>query len=140
MVGHTQIWNGFRDGNPGLLNNNPPNGPVLFQVPWSEDNKFDPGPDNIPGTADDNKWSVVAIVSGASLESDLSDNQVSHSFSISIPNLAVSNDLTVSAMDPSTGQLSSNFYPNTNVTVSGSIQNDSLVRTQEGVIFPVTAS
>ena len=140
VASHTQTWNGFPEaGTTGLLSNDPNRNQVLFQVPWSEDNKFDPGTDNLPGTADDNKWSVVATVSGASLESDLTDNQVSHPFSLRIPNLAVSNNLSVSAMDPSTGLLSSNFYPNTNVTVSGSIQNDSLVRTQEGVVFPVTA-
>ena len=136
VASHTQTWNGFPEaGTTGLLSNDPNRNQVLFQVPWSEDNKFDPGTDNLPGTADDNKWSVVATVSGASLESDLTDNQVSHPFSLRIPNLAVSNNLSVSAMDPSTGLLSSNFYPNTSVTVSGSIQNDSLVRTQEGVVF-----
>ena len=41
----------------------------------------------------------MARVSGASLESDLSDNQVSHSFRLEIPNLEISNTLTVTATD-----------------------------------------
>ena len=81
---------------------------------------------------------IVARVSGASLESDLSDNQVSHSFRLEIPNLEISNALTVTATD-SSGNPSLNFYPNSDISVSGSIQNTSNVRTQEGIIFPVTA-
>ena len=137
---HTQTWNGFpENNNPGNLDNDPTTvQQVLFQVPWSEDNKWDAGPDNLPGTVDDNKWTVVARVSGAPLESDLTDNEVSHQFSLTIPNLAMSGDLAISATDPTSGALGSNFYPNSEITVSGNVQNSSLARTQEGIIVPIT--
>ena len=50
---------------------------VLFQVPWSEAAKWGPN----------EQWQVVARVTGAALESDLTDNVVSHSFGLQIPNL-----------------------------------------------------
>ncbi len=137
VASHIQQWNGFpENGNPNTLSNSTPNnGQVLFQVPWSEDDKWNAGPDGVPGTADDEKWTIAARVSGASRESDLSDNQISHQFSLSLPNLTMSNNLGISSRDPISGATSSEFFPNSNVSVTGSVQNDSLVRTQEGVWF-----
>ena len=78
---HTQTWNGFpEEGNPGNLDNDTtPLNQILFQVPWSEAAKWGPN----------EQWQVVARLEGASQESDLTDNIVSHSFGLQIPNLVM---------------------------------------------------
>ena len=50
-----------------VLDNDPrPEDQVIFQIPWSEAQKW---------TANA-QWSVTAIVTGAAAENDLSDNEV----------------------------------------------------------------
>ena len=118
---HTQTWNGFPEqGNPGNLDNDTTvTNQVLFQVPWSEAAKW--------GLTEE--WQVVARVTGAALENDLSDNAVTHNFTLEIPNLLMS-DANV------TGNI---FLPNGDVVVSATVTNQSSVQTQNGVFFPVEA-
>ena len=118
---HTQTWNGFpENGNPGNLDNDTTTlQQVLFQVPWSEAAKWGPN----------EQWQVVARVTGAALESDLTDNVVSHSFGLQIPNLIMA-DANVNG---------TTFLPNADVVVSATITNQSSVQTQNGVFFPVEA-
>ena len=118
---HTQTWNGFpEEGNPGNLDNDTtPLNQILFQVPWSEAAKWGPN----------EQWQVVARLEGASQESDLTDNIVSHSFGLQIPNLVMA-DANVNG---------TTFLPNDDVVVNATISNLSSVQTQNGVFFPIEA-
>ena len=77
LATHTETWNGFPEtGRSNTLDNDPSGtDQVLFQVPWSEAQKW---------TANA-QWQLIATVQGAAAEVDLSDNTVTHSFNLVIP-------------------------------------------------------
>ena len=82
-------------------------------------------------------------VSSPSIESDLSDNQTSHSFSIQVPDLLVG-DFVVQAREPLTGaltQITANnpARPGDRLEIFGNIINGGQVMTQPGIRFPVEA-
>ena len=88
-------------------------------MPWSEAQKW---------TANA-QWQLIATVQGAAAEVDLSDNTVTHSFNLVIPNLQVTTLSTPAA----------SYLPGADITAVATIRNDGQVRTQEGVFFPVVA-
>ena len=123
---HTQNWNGFNEDTDGNIVNQ--SGQILLQVPWSQANKW-------TNTA---TWTVVLRVTATSVESDMADNIAQQSFSVLMPDL----DLTVNgvtATDPLTGQETTNFVPNTNYSVSGTVTNIGQVMTQPSVHTSVVA-
>ena len=121
LATHTETWNGFPEtGRSNTLDNDPSGtNQVLFQVPWSEAQKW---------TANA-QWQLIATVQGAAAEVDLSDNTVTHSFNLVIPNLQVTTLSTPAA----------SYLPGADITAVATIRNDGQVRTQEGVFFPVVA-
>ena len=120
IASHTQTWDGFQEaGNAPTLSNNRPNSEeVRFLVPWSEASKWTP-------TA---LWQVSARVESSPQEIDPTNNQVSHQFTLEIPNLEMT------AVD-ATGS----FFQNSNISVSATVTNNGTVMTQNGVFFPVEA-
>ena len=123
---HTQNWNGFNEDTDGNIANQ--NGQILLQVPWSQANKW----------TDTATWTVVLRVTATSVESDMADNIAQQSFSVLMPDL----DLSVSgvtATDPLTGLQTTNFVPNTNYSVTGTVTNIGEVMTQPSVHTSVVA-
>ena len=118
LATHTETWNGFPEaGRSNILDNDPrPEDQVIFQIPWSEAQKW---------TANA-QWSITASVGGAAAENDLSDNEVIHTFNLRIPNLEVTNL-----------QTSGTYRPGSQVTANVTVENTGQVRTQEGVFFPL---
>ncbi|MEC7542523.1 MAG: Ig-like domain-containing protein, partial [Verrucomicrobiota bacterium] len=118
LATHTETWNGFPEaGRSNVLDNDPrPEDQVIFQIPWSEAQKW---------TANA-QWSITASVGGAAAENDLSDNEVIHTFNLRIPNLEVTNL-----------QTSGTYRPGSQVTANVTVENTGQVRTQEGVFFPL---
>ena len=118
LATHTENWNGFPEaGRSNILDNDPrPEDQVIFQIPWSEAQKW---------TANA-QWSITASVGGAAAENDLSDNEVIHTFNLRIPNLEVTNL-----------QTSGTYRPGSQVTANVTVENTGQVRTQEGVFFPL---
>ena len=129
---HSQTWNGFPSGSPALRQ--PGSAQVLFSIPWSQAQKWQSLP-----VANKSQWSVTLRLDGVPGEVDFSSNQVTHSFEVIIPDLEVTNNLTISATDPSNGSQSGTFLPNAEVTVSGSVQNIGAVTTQQSIFFPLVA-
>ena len=126
----TQSWSGFDFGTDGSLqDNNEYSGLVLFQVPWTQAAKWTP-------TA---QWKVVLQVFAASAESNLDNNVVEQSFLLHLPDLQA-DIISISAIDPISGQSTSNFVPNTNYSVTGKITNVGLAPPQPNVALPVIAS
>ena len=111
---------------PPVLDNSAGSGgasQVSFQIPWSEAAKK---------TGPNVRWTITASVSGSSLEGRLEDNQVSHQFTINIPNLTVS---SVNVF----GDSSPIYLPNSNVIVQAVIENNGVVQTPPGSFFGVQA-
>ena len=121
---HEETWNGFPDpSNSGALSNTASN-QVLIQFPWNQASKETSG------------WQIRAHVSGADLETDLSNNFAEHGpITMDLPDLIVARN-TVEVFTASGSDL---FLPNSVLTVEGSIRNQGDVRTQEGIQFPVVA-
>ena len=123
---HSQSWNGFNEDTDGAITNQ--TGQLLLQVPWSQANKW----------TDTATWTVILRVTATSVESDMADNIAQQTFSVLMPDL----DLSVSgvtATDPLTGLQTTNFVPNTNYSVAGTVTNIGEVMTQPSVHTSVVA-
>ncbi|MDG1132640.1 MAG: hypothetical protein P8N21_08105, partial [Opitutales bacterium] len=123
---HTQTWSGFNEDTGGIIVNE--SGQLLLQVPWSQASKW----------SETALWKIVLRLTASSVESDLTDNLAEHSFSIKLPDLDVS-ITNVTSTDPLTGAETTNFVPNTNYTVSGTVTNTGEVMTQPSVRTTVVA-
>ncbi|HAF58851.1 MAG TPA: hypothetical protein DCL00_04605 [Opitutae bacterium] len=123
---HSQSWNGFNEDTNGSITNQ--TGQLLLQVPWSQANKW----------TDTATWTVILRVTATSVESDMADNIAQQTFSVLMPDL----DLSISgvtATDPLTGLQTTNFVPNTNYSVTGTVTNIGEVMTQPAVRTSVVA-
>ena len=123
---HIQTWNGFNEDTDGKIANE--SGQLLLQVPWSQASKW----------SETALWKIVLRLTASSVESDLGDNLAEHSFSIKLPDLDISIS-NVTSTDPLTGAETTNFVPNTNYTVSGTVTNTGEVMTQPSVRTAVVA-
>ena len=121
-----QTWSGFNEDTAGTIANE--SGQLLLQVPWSQASKW----------SETALWKIVLRLTASSVESDLGDNLAEHSFSIQLPDLGVSIS-NVTSTDPLTGAETTNFVPNTNYTVSGTVTNTGEVMTQPSVRTAVVA-
>ncbi|MDB3958773.1 Ig-like domain-containing protein [Opitutales bacterium] len=121
-----QTWSGFNEDTAGTIANE--SGQLLLQVPWSQASKW----------SETALWKIVLRLTASSVESDLGDNLAEHSFSIQLPDLDVSIS-NVTSTDPLTGAETTNFVPNTNYTVSGTVTNTGEVMTQPSVRTAVVA-
>ena len=118
LASHTQNWNGF--STTQYLSNRTDNiDQVLFQVPWSEAQKWNSSA----------LWTVTARVWGAASEVDVLDNYYEHNVSLIIPNLEVTG-VNIN-QDPA------GLIPGSELDLNVTVQNTSQVRTQEGVFFPL---
>ena len=100
IFSYVQTWSGFANPqtNNTLDNDQSTARQVLVQMPWSESRNWNIGIDGQPYTNDDAFWTLTLRVSSPSLESDLSDNQISHQLFIQVPDLEVE-PFTVRARD-----------------------------------------
>ena len=121
-----QTWSGFNEDTAGTIANE--SGQLLLQVPWSQASKW----------SETALWKIVLRLTASSVESDLGDNLAEHNFSIQLPDLDVSIS-NVTSTDPLTGAETTNFVPNTNYTVSGTVTNTGEVMTQPSVRTAVVA-
>ena len=130
---HPQTWDGFTAPEP--IRNYP--NQLLLQVPWSQANKWydDVYLNDRNASA---KWKIVLNLTASSVESDTSDNNVTHEFDLFLPDLSLSID-GVTATDPLTGSQTDNFVPNTNYTVKGTLSNVGQVMTQPSVKTSIVA-
>ena len=112
---------------------------VILQMPWTEASKIHYGPDFTPFTNDDASWTVSVRVSSPSLETNLSNNTVTHSIFVDTPDLRVDSNLQILAKHPQTGQLTTNLFPDSRLEVSGTITNVGNAITQPGARFTVEA-
>ena len=101
---------------------------VLFQLPWAQAEKWGP----------DKKWTVSVHVDAPAVETSMSNNFASQSFSVVVPDLELSVN-GVAAINPINGEPTSTYIPNTNYLVTGSVTNVGEVMTQAGVYAPVVA-
>ena len=123
---YVQSWNGFANppGISSVLDNDSTNAQqVILQMPWTEASKINYGPDFTPFTNDDASWTVSVRVSSPSLETNLSNNTVTHSIFVDTPDLRVDSNLQILAKHPQTGQLTTNLFPDSRLEVSGTITN-----------------
>ncbi|MFL2913993.1 MAG: hypothetical protein ACJZ64_05070 [Opitutales bacterium] len=155
IFSHVQSPNPFPNpapaGSAQLDNDSTGTNQVILQMPWTEASKWSAGINGIPqliGDAgfDDPTWTVTVRVSSPSLESITTNNSVSHSFTLIVPDLEVpANSITLQAKDPLTGELitlnpnNGEVLPGMQIQVSGTINNIGAVMTQPGVRFPVDA-
>lgn len=117
---HIQTWDGFTPAtpNPELDNDNVTTArQVIFSIPWSQAQKW----------TETALWSVTIRVQGAALENNPTNNQATHTFSLVIPNLQVTSLATQF----------NDYLPGTDIYPLVVVRNDSAVRTQEGVFFPL---
>ena len=117
---HIQTWDGFTPAtpNPELDNDNVTTArQVIFSIPWSQAQKW----------TETALWSVTIRVQGAALENNPTNNQATHTFSLVIPNLQVT----------SLNTQFSDYLPGSDIYPTVVVRNDSAVRTQEGVFFPL---
>ena len=117
---HIQTWSGFKQStpNPELNNDNVATAKqIIFSMPWSQAQKW----------TEDALWSVTIRVQGAALENNPANNQATHTFSLVIPNLQVTS-LSTQFND---------YLPGSDIYPAVVVRNDSAVRTQEGVFFPL---
>ena len=149
IANHVQSPGAFPNPAPAasaqLDNDGTPANQVILQMPWTEATKWNTGLNGVPqliGDAgfDDPVWTVTVRVSSPSLESNIANNFISHSFTLRVPDLEVPADsVTLLAVDPITGDLTNNILPNSQIQVSGSITNIGSVMTQPGARFTVDA-
>ena len=149
IANHVQSPGAFPNPAPAasaqLDNDATPANQVILQMPWTEATKWNTGLNGVPqliGDAgfDDPVWTVTVRVSSPSLESNIANNFISHSFTLRVPDLEVPADsVTLLAVDPITGDLTNNILPNSQIQVSGSITNIGSVMTQPGARFTVDA-
>ena len=139
---YVQSWNGFANP-PGISsvldNDSTAAQQVILQMPWTEASKIHYGPDFTPFTNDDASWTVSVRVSSPSLETNLSNNTVTHSIFVDTPDLRVDSNLQILAKHPQTGQLTTNLFPDSRLEVSGTITNVGNAITQPGARFTVEA-
>ena len=117
---HIQTWDGFTSAtpNPELDNDDVTTArQVIFFMPWYQAQKW----------TETALWSVTIRVQGAALENNPLNNQVTHTFSLVIPNLQVT---AVSTQ-------SDDYLPGSDIYPVVVVRNDAAVRTQEGVFFPL---
>lgn len=117
---HIQTWDGFTPAtpNPELDNDSlTTTKQVIFSIPWSQAQKW----------TETALWSVTIRVQGAALENNPANNQATHTFSLVIPNLQVTSLATQF----------NDYLPGTDIYPVVVVRNDSAVRTQEGVFFPL---
>jgi len=117
---HIQTWDGFTPNtpNPELDNDDvTTTKQVIFSIPWSQAQKW----------TESALWSVTIRVQGAALENNPANNQATHTFSLVIPNLQVT----------SLNTQFSDYLPGSDIYPTVVVRNDSAVRTQEGVFFPL---
>ena len=125
VFSHQQNWNGFPEvNNANTLRNDEDPDQVLIQFPWNQALK------------DTSGWEIRARVSGADLETNLSNNFTVHdSITMDLPDLiVVQNPFRVF-----TDLNDSIYLPNSVLNVEGEILNRGQVRTQQGIQFPVVA-
>ena len=101
---------------------------LLLQVPWSQASKW-------TETAD---WNITLRLTATSVETDLSNNLVTRSVRLLLPDLELSVE-NVAAIDPLTGASTTSFIPNTNYSVTGTITNIGQVMTQPSIQTTVIA-
>ena len=84
---HPQTWDGFTAPEPIETTRNQ----LLLQVPWSQANKWydDVYLNDRNASA---KWKIVLNLTASSVESDTSDNSVTHEFDLFLPDLSLSID------------------------------------------------
>ena len=125
----TQTWSGFNFQTNGTMSNSVQyNDLMLFQIPWSQATKW---------TANA-QWKMVLQVTATSAEINLDNNLVEQPLTVVLPDLSAS-ITSVTAVDPLTGQETTNYVPNTNYKVKGTITNVGLAPTQPNVFLPVRA-
>ena len=125
---HSQSFSGFSNTrNDRVLDNSPGSGGeayVSFQIPWSEASKI---------TDKDDLWTIAAYVTGSSIESRFEDNDLSHQFTINIPNLTLNSPMAI------TGTSDPEYLPGSNVILSAVVTNSGIVQTPPGSFFGVEA-
>ena len=103
----TQTWSGFNFQTNGTMTNSVQNNDLmLFQIPWSQATKW---------TANA-QWKMVLHVTATSAEINLDNNLIEQPLTVVLPDLSAS-ITSVTAVDPLTGQETTNYVPNTNYKV-----------------------
>ena len=127
---YVQVWNGFNSATDGWLEEDPSEtaNQVLFQLPWSQADKW----------GADKQWTISIHVDAPSVETNMTNNFVKQTFKVVVPDLEIAVD-GVAATNPINGQDTTNYIPNTNYTVTGTVTNVGEVMTQAGVYIPVVA-
>jgi len=139
IASHAQSWDSFPNQIVTLDNDSTPAEQVILQMPWTEASKFHIGLNQTPYDDDDNKWTISVRVSSPSLESNIANNEEHIEIFLEVPDLEVANNISVQARNPVTGQFGNDIYPNSQLRVTGSINNIGAVMTQPGAHFPVEA-
>jgi hypothetical protein len=103
-------------------------GVIYFHIPWSQASKWSEGA----------RWKVISQVGLQASESNFDNNIVESNFTLAIPDLEAT-ITNVFAVDPQSGELSSNYVPGTNYSVTGVVRNVGEATTQSGVSIPVRA-
>jgi hypothetical protein len=127
---YVQVWDGFDSATDGWLEEDPARSPnmVLFQLPWSQASKW----------GADKQWKISIHVDAPSVETNMTNNFASQTFNVVVPDLELEVS-GVAATNPINGEDTTNYIPNTNYTVTGTVRNVGEVMTQAGVYIPVVA-
>lgn len=133
LSSHTQTFAGFSNTrNDRVLDNSPGGGTALvsFQIPWSE---------AAQKTNPNDRWTIAAYVTGSSIETRFEDNDLSHRFTINIPNLTLNLNPTLNSPVVITGTSNPLYLPGSNVILSAVVTNSGIVQTPPGSFFGVEA-
>ena len=72
----------------------------------------------------EDKWRIVAYVTGSSIETRTANNSIEHRFDLNLPNLTFVDPVIINSRS------TPEFLPNTGVFVSAVVRNDGLVQTE----------